>query len=146
MAAVSEQRSPILPCMGSALYPSLSVSTINMLCCLDRGASGLVKAKTSMNVPLVPLPIITLDPLRTHSLPSFTAVVATARVSEPASGSVMANPMTASPVKIGSSHFSPCSSVPKRINSSAPKVNEQSCWLIPGSTFQNSSITIACSR
>lgn len=56
------------------------------------------------------------EPLITHSSPSCTADVRSAAVSEPASGSVMAPPLTASPRTVGSSHESRqaafCSSVP----------------------------------
>ncbi len=60
----------------------------------------------------VPLVMNILVPEITHSSPSRTAVVRAAEMSLPASGSVMAAPMMASPVVSGGRYRRFCSSVP----------------------------------
>jgi hypothetical protein len=145
---VLEARSPIFPCNGIRFVPGPLRFHHNDAVALGPFLflSGSVKQKTRRKSPTAPFPIMTLLPLIRYSSPSRTAIVDAERVSLPASGSVMANPMMAFPSATGARNFCFCSSVPNSRNSSAPKETEQSCCPSPGSTFQNSSRMMACSR
>ena len=85
-------------------------------------------------------------PLMTYLSPFLSALVLTMVTSLPASGSVMAKAIIASPFGIGERYFLFCSSVPKAWIISEPKLAAQRDCPQPGSTRQNCSVMRLCSR
>ncbi|MBW2249410.1 MAG: hypothetical protein JRF60_01955, partial [Deltaproteobacteria bacterium] len=82
------------------------------LCCLWReGFSGSVWQNTNSTSARFPLVANILVPLITHWSPSLTAVVTAPVTSHPASGSVMAVPIMASPATSFGNSVSFCSCV-----------------------------------
>ena len=86
------------------------------------GPIRMGQAENNRKLATEPLLIITLLPLITYSSPIPYAEVMTEAASLPASGSVIENPVTQSPLAKGGRYFFFCSSEPKRINCSDPKI------------------------
>src|SRR6266481_5862626 len=107
---VTEARKDHLPCTSSALKPGRLVSTkkprTRLLCSSDL-------AHTTATSAMEPEVIHIFSPLRTYSLPDFTARVRMPPGLEPKSGSVRPKHPIFSPLAMAGSHFSFCASLPK---------------------------------
>ena len=106
---VTDARSEIFLWISGALKPGMSRSTMK-----PRISPSSVFAHTMAMSAMVPFVIHILAPLSTQSVPSWRARVRIAAGSEPASGSVRPKHPITSPVCIGGSQRSFCSSEPQR--------------------------------
>src|SRR3989442_3367531 len=112
--AVFDARRPILSSGLAALYPLVSVGTMNVEMPLaPRRASGLsVRTMIIMRSAFPAFVAQALAPFSTQCFPSFVACDRSDAASEPASASESANPASNSPRAIGFSQRSRCSGVP----------------------------------
>ena len=104
---VTDARSDSFLWISGAVKPGIPFSTMK-----PRIASSSVRAQTIAMSAIVPFVIHIFAPFRIQSEPSRRAWVRIDAGSEPASGSVSPKQPTTSPVCIGGSHRSFCSSDP----------------------------------